>query len=460
MNTNYVSQEMETKAIACLLKLPFDKSQTQITKGSFFWGCYKNLFDCVQSLFRKDILHTRDIIIDELQRLGILESIFIYENTDLRGEDAINHLFELDVKLDEYESIYKVVYDYATKRSLKKLADSILASIEEGKQAEDIVIKADKDLAKIAYLTKTRVHSPSITLGDTIRQGNEIIVNSLKGEDYFTKTGIASLDNIIGGIFKSQMVTIAGAQGQGKSALLKTIAENIALFSDKPKKVGIFTLEMPAVQYYFRTLCRLTGIPYKRIVAGDIKEKEWKFYKDAVELLESKKDMIIYDDSPATLATLKSKQQKMIDLGVEIFAIDQLSLIRGETNSGELYQIMDRNSYAIKEMAVDFNVTQLLAQQMNRGGTKQFGEFQRDPVLQDLAQAGENAPNLVIMFKHWYNKEVKHMIDKSCLYIVKNRDGENTVELPVYFDGLRFNFRDLTENEKELLDAEPNFVEK
>jgi replicative DNA helicase len=459
MQTNYVSQEMETKAVSLVLKLPFNKTKMFITRNSFFWGSYRTLYDVVKNLYDKEILANREVVLDELKRLNILETIFIYEETEIIGEEAVDYLYDLKIEEAENESIFKLVYDYATKREIKKLLDKSQQELDKGvSSAEELVKKIDKSLAKIAYLSKTRVHSPIYSLGDVAQQADKIMIDSANGNEYYMKTGITALDNKIRGVFKSQLISIAGAQGQGKSALLKTLAENIALYSEKPKKVGIITLEMPNTHYYFRTLARITGIKLDKLITSELTESEWKSVKSAREFIESKKDMMFYDDCPASLSSIEGKMLKMMDEGVEVFCVDQLSLVQGNSENIPQYLWLDKVSYGLKTFALDYNVVIMVAQQMNRGGTKQYGDEQRDPILQDLAQAGENAPNLVLMFKHWYNKDVKGMIEKSSLYIVKNRDGENQIEIPVYFEGKRFWFRDLTESEKTILDTMPDFV--
>jgi replicative DNA helicase len=67
-----------------------------------------------------------------------------------------------------------------------------------------------------------------------------------------------------------------------------------------------------------------------------------------------------------------------------------------------------------------------------------------DPKASDLSQAGESAPNLIIMIRH---KKEQNVIQSSSLYVVKNRDG-GTGRIDVKFIGERTMFKDVQTGER------------
>jgi replicative DNA helicase len=237
---------------------------------------------------------------------------------------------------------------------------------------------------------------------------------------------------------------------------VKTIAMNVAINNKKwKKKVGIFTLEMKSREYVQRMISSICGIPAIRLKKGDIYDEEWDSYNNAVELLNDNRNLIFDDTTRLTIPDMRSKMRKMKDWGMELVILDQIGLM-GEVHGAkeQEYLKVDRLSYDFKNFAREFDIPFLNVQQMSRS-IENYQRKDKEPKSSDLAQAGESAPDIIIMISSQMEKK---KIVRSNLWVTKNRDNETGVA-PVKFDGKRTMFRDLTTDELGAMsDDEPEFT--
>jgi replicative DNA helicase len=147
--------------------------------------------------------------------------------------------------------------------------------------------------------------------------------------------------------------------------------------------------------------------------------------------------------------------RKMKDWGMELVILDQIGLM-GEVHGAkeQEYLKVDRLSYDFKNFAREFDIPFLNVQQMSRS-IENYQRKDKEPKSSDLAQAGESAPDIIIMISSQMEKK---KIVRSNLWVTKNRDNETGVA-PVKFDGKRTMFRDLTTDELGAMsDDEPEFT--
>lgn len=83
------------------------------------------------------------------------------------------------------------------------------------------------------------------------------------------RTGLQSLDMMIGGLRPQELITLAGRPGSGKSAAMISAAMNIAGLTpsigiEAPQPVAIIELEMARVQTWCRMVAAITGLDLKR----------------------------------------------------------------------------------------------------------------------------------------------------------------------------------------------------
>ncbi len=119
---------------------------------------------------------------------------------------------------------------------------------------------------------------------------------SQRGDEIFgVPTGLIDLDNLLGGLQKSDLLIIAGRPGMGKTGFMLSVAKNAA--QKHKKHVAMFSLEMSNEQLVQRLIAQETGIDTQRLRTGKLNEDEWPLFTHAIEVLAD--THIFLDDTPA-----------------------------------------------------------------------------------------------------------------------------------------------------------------
>ncbi|MFH1141084.1 MAG: replicative DNA helicase, partial [Chloroflexota bacterium] len=138
-------------------------------------------------------------------------------------------------------------------------------------------------------------------------------------------TGFADLDQLLGGLQRSDLVILAARPSLGKSALALDIARNAA---GRGAVVGIFSLEMSREQLAYRLLSAEAQVDSHRLRLGIITEREQQRVINAVGALS---DLPIYiDDSPLqTIVEIRSKARRLhMEHAVDLLIVDYIQLMQ------------------------------------------------------------------------------------------------------------------------------------
>jgi replicative DNA helicase len=177
-------------------------------------------------------------------------------------------------------------------------------------------------------------------------------------------TGFKDLDNAIKGFKKGELTTIAVKPGMGKTALMLSIANNVAVKNNHP--VAIFSSERSSSKITNRLIESETGMSLDKLIKGNLRPSE----RDHVFSLVSHmaKADIFLDDTPNLSANelMNKTRQLKINNGVELIIIDYLELLSHtynesvESREEQLNQIVNE----IKQVAVELDIPVLLFSQI------------------------------------------------------------------------------------------------
>ena len=264
----------------------------------------------------------------------------------------------------------------------------------------------------------------------------EIEPLTLAAIDYFEKlingdSGVLGLrtgfdfDHLITELKPGELFVLAARPSIGKTALMLNMATNIALSSPNIP-VGIFSLEMPALQLVQRVLCSITRISASEFRFKQVSEAQWGDVMDAADAL-SKCGMIIDDTGAIDVLELRAKARRMKSRhNVQAIFIDYLQLIKANVRSNasrenEVAMI----SGALKAMAKELNIPVVVLAQLNRAAEQ--GER---PQLANLRESGaiEQDADVVALLHRDRNKQYEQSEDNTKpleaeLIIAKNRNG-------------------------------------
>jgi len=241
---------------------------------------------------------------------------------------------------------------------------------------------------------------------------------NLKGTLGGIPTGFSSLDQIVGGLSKSDLVLIAARPGVGKTALALNIATHVAMKEHKP--VAIFSLEMNGVQLVTRMISSHAGVDSFRLRTGRINPNEWSTLAETVTML-GEAPIRIDDNSVITVPEIKAKlRRERTEVGLVI--IDYLQLMRSGTRIENRVQEVAEISRSLKIMARELNLPVLALSQLNRAP-----EARKDkkPMLSDLRESGsieQDADVVIFLYKDDDSEDIEARNIVKCL-VAKNRHG-------------------------------------
>ena len=218
------------------------------------------------------------------------------------------------------------------------------------------------------------------------------------GESQITSglsSGFRDIDQVISGFKKGQLTTIAVKPGMGKTALMLSIANNVAVKNNH--SVAIFSPERSSTKITNRLIESETGMSLDKLLNGKLKPSERDHMFTLVSHI-AKANMYL-DDTPSLSADelLKKCRQLKIMHNIELIIIDYLELLTTsiiDTDSRE--EQLSKIVHVIKSIACELNVPIVLFSQIPGSYSRSLS---RRPSMKDLPVfLAENSD--VIMLLH------------------------------------------------------------
>ncbi|WMJ24129.1 replicative DNA helicase [Paludicola sp. MB14-C6] len=257
-------------------------------------------------------------------------------------------------------------------------------------------------------------------------------------------TGFSSLDYLISGLNKSDLILVAARPGMGKTSFALNIATNVALKSKKD--VAVFSLEMSNEQLVTRVLSSEARIKSEQLRKGTLSGDEWVKLATSAEVL-SKTNMYLDDTAGITVAEMKAKLRRLRNLGLVV--IDYLQLMSSGKRTENRVQEISQMTRNLKIMAKELNVPVILLSQLSRAAEQRQGHR---PMLSDLRDSGsieQDADIVLFLYREgYYEEDVENKCLAQCI-VAKNRHG-STGDVDIRWIGEYTRFESL-----ELLRDEP-----
>ena len=295
-------------------------------------------------------------------------------------------------------------------------------------------------------------------------------------------TGLADLDRKLGGLFAKNLIIVGGRPGMGKTALMTTVAFNVAdhfqntMREDhKDRTVGFFSLEMGGDELAGRILCARANVSFEDGRMGKLDQHDFD------RLVAAKQELttlpIYIDETPAvTVATMLSRARRLKrqkkKLGLII--VDYLGLAEpGETKDSNRVGQIDQITRDLKKMAKALEVPVVALAQLNR---KVEERDDKRPQISDLRESGSieaNADVIMFLFRAQYYLErsepkrepdesddafhnrmvgwqraLEEALNKAEVIVAKNRNGK-TGTVKTFFHGEQMSFADYVDAKTE-----------
>ena len=225
------------------------------------------------------------------------------------------------------------------------------------------------------------------------------------GQDQSTApipSGFADLDQILGGLQRSDLLILAARPGLGKTALALSVARNAARYGATS---AIFSLEMSRDQLGNRLLAAEADVDSYRLRQHLYSESQEQRIVDATGVLS---DLPIYiDDTPMlTVMDLRSKARRLhMERGIDLIIVDYLQLMQGadtRMNTNRVQEVSEI-SRSLKALARDLNVPVLALSQLSRAIENRPSHR---PLLSDLRESGsieQDADVVMFIYREDFN---------------------------------------------------------
>jgi len=334
--------------------------------------------------------------------------------------------------IEQYADMIK---ESATKRNLITVGTQIAESaFKDEQEVGDLLDKAEGSIFAISQGHNIRGFIPvKEGLAESFDRIDEL---HKKGAGFRgIQSGFPDLDNLLSGMQPSNLLILAARPGQGKTAMVVNIAQNVAVEQKIP--VGIFSLEMSQEELVDRLLVGQADVDAWRLKTGKLSEQDFTKLSQAMgELADAP---IFIDDTPGiTISEMRTKARRLqLEQGIKLLIVDYLQLADPGRRYDNRVQEVSIISQGLKNLARELKIPVLAVSQLSRA-VEHRGE--RKPQLADLRESGAIEQDAdVVMFLYRIDAEVTSNVIPTKLLIAKHRNGPMG-EIDLLFKGDRIRF--------------------
>ena len=414
--------EMSVLGVTFISKEQIDKVCESLTEEMFFDERNKALFNAIKNLNDANISVDATTVKDELDK---------NKHLSLVGLDYIAEVIDSVVTSANLDNYIQIVIDNYTRRNLIETATSIVNASYEKSDVNELQDYAEKN---ILLAVRNRSISELLSINEALRIAHDKLEQLAKTKKIVTglETGLYDLDRITTGFQPGEMIILAARPGMGKTALALNIASYAARTTKKA--IAIFNLEMPADMLVNRMISSIGRIDAYKLQTGNMQERDWQRYNEAVSEL-SDTNIFIETDTGATISEIRAKCRRLASSkdGLALVVIDYLQLVNSGSKRTESRQVeVSEISRALKTMALELGVPVIALSQLSRTAEKREDN---QPMLADLRESGSLEQDAdIVMFinrKDYYDKKDQNeTIVPAELIIAKHRKGSlGTIDL-------------------------------
>ncbi len=379
----------------------------------FYLDSHQKIFSIMFDLFDKTQPVDLITVTEGLKAKNELESI-----------GGATYLSELTTTVSTSANVIQhanIIKEKYLLRSLIFVATQIVEeSYEPGGDASVIVDRAENHIFNISG---HKVQGNASSMKDLIKDSIETIDSLYQRKELVTgiPTSFSKLDEMTSGLHKSEFVIIAGRPSMGKSALVLSICEHVAVDNKIP--VAYFSLEMSKEQLAQRLLCSRARVNAQNVRTGFLSTKDWPKLTSAAGKLS---DSPIYiDDSPTMSAfEVRAKARRLKSkYDIQLIIIDYLQLMQSGVKTESRQQEISEISRRLKALGRELNVPVIAVSQLSRAVETRQGNR---PQLADLRESGsieQDADLVLLLLREEYYNPTEENKGKAEVIIGKQRNG-------------------------------------
>ena len=415
---------IEQSVLAALMTVAESYSEIEnlLTEDDFYSTRHKAIFSAVVALDAKNSPYDAVLVNNWLESHDM--------SVQTGGEQYLMQIMQ-----DSSAGFYNLIpyaeklKDFTACRKLESEAQKIILKARNLRVSRgELIQEAQSMLAEIntEQASESLFHIHDAATSTFIEMHNKIEavtqgVTPIKG----IQTGIHDLDQKLGDVEPGSLLVLAARPAMGKTTMLQTIANHVAIFQNKPAL--IMSGEMPMDQIAMRMCCAIGPADIGRVrnAPHTLSQDEFTAYTNAVTLLKNV-PMLINDTSRPSIANVRESMRKMKHQYGSIGAvfIDYLQIMKTTKQFAREDLKIAYFTGELKALAKQYNCVVVLLSQLNRDLEKRPN---KRPMLSDLRESGaieQDADQIVFLYRdEVYNKESKQVGIAEAI-VGKNRHGE------------------------------------
>lgn len=424
--------EMSVLGVAFINKDDVSKIVEEVSVDMFFDERNRHIFNAIKSLHEDKNPIDITTIKNELDKTKKLNTV---------GLDYLSDVIDSVVTSANLDYYIKIIKDYAIRRNLIETATEIVTNTYEDDNVTSLLENAERNILNVV---RNRSVGDFVPIQEILRRAQAKLEELSKNKRPITglETGFIDFDKITTGLQGGEMIILAARPGMGKTALALNMAAYAA--STTKKAVAIFNLEMSAEMLINRMISSVGQIDSYKLQTGQMQEKDWKRYNEAMSQL-AETNIYIEDNAGVTASEIRAKCRRLAnsETGLGLVVIDYLQLVSTGNKRVESRQVeVSEISRSLKTMALELDVPVIALSQLSRSAEKRESN---QPMLADLRESGslEQDADMVLFInrKDYYEKakDFNQKIVPAELIIAKHRKGGlGTVDLLFELNMLSF----------------------
>ncbi|MFC1638893.1 replicative DNA helicase [Patescibacteria group bacterium] len=438
--------EMERQFLGAILvdQEAIFKVSDAIRPGDFYRQAHTDIFEAMLELNAKREPIDLATLANRLQEMGRLESV--------GGRTYLSEL-AADVSTAAHVAHYAgVIQKKATLRRLITAAGEI-SELAHGEE-EDVDILLDQAEKKLYGVSRSHVSNVFTPIKDALDEAFERIdmLHREKGKLRGTPTSYKDLDNVLGGMQKSDLLILAARPSVGKTSFALDIARAAAVQHNIP--VGIFSLEMSKDQLVDRMLCAEANVDLWKLRRGMLSDQDGENgdFARIGHALGKLADAPIFIDDTANINVMeiRSKARRLqSEHGLGLLVVDYLQLMesRGRAQDNRTQEVAEM-SRALKGIARELDIPVVALSQLSRVTEQSKPAIPKLSHLRDSGSIEQDADVVVFIYRKAADRnyrleeiplEERYLAE---VIVAKHRNGP-TGTVKLYFDEQRVSFRDL-----------------
>ncbi|MCL2281354.1 MAG: replicative DNA helicase [Dehalococcoidia bacterium] len=359
----------------------------------------RRIYQAALTIYHRDEAIDQITVAQELDRQGLLEKV--------GGAAYLNHLISIVPTSLDIEHYAQIVYRLSLMRQLISAGDKISTFGYEAdpdisntlNKAEDVLFRLRTERGRLDFI-------PIKNILDKYFEEPKPPEEGVFQRMPHINSGFHGLDELLGGMQRSDLIVLAGRPSMGKTSLAMNIARNAAI--DQGACVAIFSLEMSNESLVQRLLASEAEVNSKRMRLGFNTDDEERAIMEAQGKLSSAS--IYIDDSPMVrVVEMRSKARRLhYEHPLDLIILDYLQLLQSEGRSENRVQELSNITRSLKGLARELNVPLIAVSQLSRAVE---GRATHIPQLSDLRESGaiEQDADIVIFI---YRDEVYYKTEE------------------------------------------------